>query len=752
LSPILALLALSVALPVATAAATPGANPLQQGNAVAEVPARIAEALELVRVGDLNGAIAIAEALCDEEDPPEPAFALLGSLHVEAGNMEEALAILTPHATRESADPGVLYNAGRAAEALGNLDDAGNYYRRSLAIERRSPALRALGMLLGRAGRPADAYTFLQPWAAANPQDQEARLAAAAGAIALERVPDAEALLQGLNTDDPGVKLLRAQVLLQKADPWGAISELRLLADEPPAGIEGALRRTLARAYLVVGDAEAALGEMETVDTSGPEDAVLLASAYFQAGQPDAATTTLAPLAEPLLGAPPPANPPPVARDIVLEYGRFLHAAGDAERAVPFLRLATELGPTRADGYQALGQALAASGDREEARRVLDRFQSLSRESDDDVASVNRMRRDIADPTGREVRKALDVAAGGDLETALDSLGREAQLAPADPRPAYAASAILLDAGRPEEALAAADRALAAAPNRADGLYQRGAVLMALDRLAEAEDMFRQALDAQPQHTAALSDYAVLLMSSRRPGEARVFLERLLEIRPGDRLARSHLERLGHDPQVEASDGRSWVRTGREQMGAGNFQAAEESFRQALSLDLSDAALRLDLASPLWENGKPAEAVLHAREAVELEETSAAAHRLLGGLLLWRGAHLEAAESLRRATNLTEPDAALLIELGQAWSGAASEEETAERLGPLNRAEAAFRQALDLAPEHSEAAYGLAQVLQRLGRTEEAAAALERYEKLYGSDQDRAREGGLDRRTSPPGG
>ncbi len=715
----------------------------------------MAKALEFAGAGDLAGAISLVEALCAEDDAPDAAFGLLGSLHVEAGNMEKAIDILTPLAASDPADPGVLYNVGRAAEGLGQFQKAALYYRRSLAIQPRSPALRSLGMLLGRAGRPAEAYAFLQPWTATNPQDREARMAAAAGAIALERTPEAEALLEGLSGNDPGLKLLRAQVLLQRADPWGAVNELRLLADEAPSGIDGAIRRTLARAYLVVGDADAALEHIEAVETSGPEDAVLLASAYFQAGRLDEAIKILAPFAEPLSNSPPPENPSPVARDVVLEYGRYLHSAGEAERAVPFLRLATELEPDAPDAYQALGQALAASGDREQARGVLERFQTLSREAGDEVASVDQMRRDIADPTGREVREALELATAGDVEAALGILAREAQLAPTDPRPAYAASSILLGAGRGYEALTAADQALIAAPGRADGLYQRGAVLMSLERLVEAEEMFRQALEDQPGHPAVLADYAVLLMSIDRNEEARGLLERLLEVRPDDAPARGHLERIGGAPnakEAEANEERAWARIGREQMRGRNFQAAEEPLQRAVSLDPVDASLRLDLASTLWENNKLAEAELQAREAVALLPSSAAAHRLLGGLLLWRGAHLKAAESLERAATLTEPDAALLIELGRAWGSGAGEATASEGQDRLTRAEAAYRRAVGLAPEHSEAAYGLAQVLRRLGRNEEAATEIERYQQLYRNDQEDTREGGLEAAEPPEDG
>ena len=377
-----------------------------------------------------------------------------------------------------------------------------------------------------------------------------------------------------------------------------------------------------------------------------------------------------------------------MARDIVLEYGRYLHSAGEAARAVPFLRLATELDADSPDAFQALGQALAASGDREEAREVLERFQELSRKAEDDVASVNEKRRNIADPTGRELRAALDLAATGELDQALENLARESQLSPDDPRPAYAASSLLLDAGRGEEALVAADRALTLAPERADGLYQRGAVLMSLARLAEAEQMFRQALDIQATHPAALSDFAVLLMSEGRDDEAIDLLERLLEVRPDDPIARNHLSRLRGERTPAGGEQVNWAETGRQALQSQDFQAAEESLRRAVQAEPENAALRLDLASALWENNKPAEAEQHAREAATLEPSAAGAHRLLGGLMLWRGEYLRAAESLERAADLAEPGPALLLDLGRAWEGAATEApDTLDEQTRLGRAE-----------------------------------------------------------------
>ncbi len=728
------------------------ASPAQQETTAAqELPPALSQAFTLAAAGDLAGAIGVAEALCAEDDPPEAAFGVLGGLHVEAGNFERAMEALAPLAAPGPADPAVLYNAGRAAEGLGQFQDADAYYRRSLAIQPRSPALRSLGMMIGRFGRPEVAYEFLGPWIAANPGDHEARIAAAAGAIALERVPEAEALLEGLPADEnPGVNLLRAQVFLQRSDPWGAINELRALEAEPPAALDGAIRRTLARAYLLVGEAEGALAQMEPPKGGGPEDAVILAAAYFQAGRLKEAIESLAPHAEPLSGRSP-SELPPLAGHVALEYGRYLHSAGEAPRAVPFLRLATELGPETPAAFQALGQALAAAGERDQAKEALERFQALSKQSANELVARDRQQRDSDDPTGREVREALELAASGNVEGALEQLQGEARLAPNDPRPAYAASSVLLHAGRPEEALAVADEALTIAPAGVDGLYQRGTVLMSLQRLDEAEDMFRQALAASPEHTATLSDYAVLLMSEGRNDEAARHLESVLELRPGDTLARQHLERLRGTDQPETDAPEDWAQIGRDLVRNQDFEAAEEPLRRAVELDPENAGLRIELALALWENNRPVEAEQHARQATDLQPSAAPAHRILGALLLWRGDHVEAATSLEQAAALAEPPLSLLVDLARAWDGAARDAAgSPEEQTRLRRAEAAYRQAIAVAPEHFEAMYGLAQVLQRLGREDEASTHMDRYLEVYNTQQRETRERGREA-LRPPG-
>ena len=685
------------------------------------VSAPIVKAMELARSGNLRAAIEILEGFCAGGDAPDAAFGALGALHIEAGSPEKALEILLPLTQTAEPDPAVLYNAGRAAEALGRFSDAVAFYRLSISVDAFSPALRALGMLLGRLERSEESYESLAIWLGTNSDDHPARIAAAAGAVDLGLAEEAESLIEGLPLDAPAIRLLRGRIQLLRNDPWGALGQLQPLAEQPPSALELDVRRSLADTWLQVGDPEAAIEQMELIPRANPSDTVQLASAYFQAGRIENAIETLAPLAEPLVGSEPPDEPGTLALDVLVDYGRYLGAAGDTRRALPFLQLAAEIGPDAARAFEALADGLKATGRSEEAAAARARYEALRAKP-----PPGRGRFDIADDDqiSHGIREALELAFAGNADRALERLEQQLIQTPDDPRPAYVKSSILLQGGRLDDALAAADRALEIAPGRADGLYQRGVVLMALQRIEEAEDMFRGALEVAPQHPAALSDYAVLLMSIERNDEAADLLTQAVEQRP--------------------DDSRLLAMLGRSLLNARRIKEAEQPLRRAASLDPRNASILLDLASALWEENRPGEAEQTAREATTLLPDSPAGHRLLGALLLWRGDYLEAATSLERARANGSEDADLHLTLARAWEGGAEEiGDPAEERARLERAEAAYRRAGELAPEHPEAAYGLAQVLRKLGRTEEASAQMDHYRTLYERDQREIRERGL---------
>src|SRR4029079_19837515 len=83
----------------------------------------------------------------------------------------------------------------------------------------------------------------MPPWARQHTDDTEAPLAAALCALDLDRPSEAEELLSDLSQEDPKVRLLWGQLLLEKRDPRGAIATLKPLAASHPQEVDFNLRR-----------------------------------------------------------------------------------------------------------------------------------------------------------------------------------------------------------------------------------------------------------------------------------------------------------------------------------------------------------------------------------------------------------------------------------------------------------------------------------------------------------------------------
>ena len=509
------------------------------------------ETIARAESGDVAGAIARLEAERERGELAPPLRALLGTLKLEIGELEAAFDILEPLAAADSADPAVLYNAGRAALALGRTEDGERFLERSIERFPVSPAARELGLLWGLQGRTLAAYRLLRPWTSRAPEDTEARLAAALCALKLRRPNEVEQLLSDLPQDRPQVRLLWAELRLQKDDPRGALATLAPLLDDPSQGrspeIDLDLRRTLAQAYLLTGRSADAVEQLKDVQSNDPALYLLLAQAQYQSGDPAAAAATLAPFAERALATPPEEwsnEDRRIAASISLEHGRSLVSSGKAGDSVDFLRRATVLSPWDKQAWQQLGQALAASGQREEAKVALDEFQKLAEAEASPGDRSAQLDRDVQDPTGRALREAGQWLARGEAERALSLVREEQQLVPQDLRPRFMEVQSLLFLEHHDEALAASERILELAPGNPDAVYQKGAVLMLAGDLEQAEASLRRALEISSGHVASMNDLAVLLMSQNRLDEARELLDRALVLRPEDRMAKDNLARL----------------------------------------------------------------------------------------------------------------------------------------------------------------------------------------------------------------
>lgn len=499
------------------------------------------DAIKKVEAGDAAGAIRELEAQRAAKTASPQSLALLGTLYLQQGKAQEALAVLKPLADAEKADPAVLYNAARAAFALKQGEAGAGYLQRGARTAPDSPAARDLGLLVMRQGRLVEAYSLLYPWAAAHPADAEARLAAASLAVQLERPGEAEDFLSapGLSKDDPSIQLLRGRVLAQKGDGAGAVALLEPLGKSHPPAMDLEIRRALAEAYLVAKRPADAVKQLEGRAGQHPGLALLLGRAQHKAGNTAAALATLKPFADKLPADVASVGDPRPVLGIALETGALLTETGRAAEAVPILEKAAKLYPQSPPAWEALAQALEAAGRKDDAAKARARMDELFPAAAGPASGAAGGAKLSAD-----MIEAGTALAGGQAEKALTAVRRELVASPGNLQARALETRLLLTLQRRDEALRIIQDALRQTPDNPELLYLRGAVQMAFSNWEAAEKDLRQVLQLVPQHTAAMNELAVLLMARNQRAEAQKLFEKILQINPQDKVARASLENL----------------------------------------------------------------------------------------------------------------------------------------------------------------------------------------------------------------
>ncbi|HEX9731816.1 MAG TPA: tetratricopeptide repeat protein [Thermoanaerobaculia bacterium] len=532
-------------IPFLLGAVLAAASALAQSEAPAQNPAEFSEvgrqAYERLRQDDATGAIELLERQRQTGAATHVDLALLGTLYLEAGRAAEALDALRAVADGEAADPAVLYNAGRAALAVGEAAAAEAYLERSVAKVAVSPATRELGLLRGAQGRVADSFLLLRAWVAQNLGDVPARIALIAAGLTLGHGEEVAPLFQGL-PDEPRVALLRAQYLSQTGDPQSAIVALERLREAAPPELRTDVLRVLAGSYLRVGRAGDAVALLDGRVDGDPRLALLLAEAHREGGDLAAAAAALEPFARQVTSHASAGGP--VAYRVLLDYGRALASTGRAADALPYLERAAEIGPREQLAWESLGEALTAAGRDAEAGAARESLRRLAEE-----AQARRQAAEAAaqDPVNELLREVQEAVAGGEPQKALAVLRQEIALTPDDVRPRLLEVRLLASLERYEDALRSCEATVERFPDNVDAYYQRGVVRMALEDAAAAEQDLRRALELVPEHVPALNDLAVVVMMKGEKEEARELFERLLRISPNNELALRNLQRLSED-------------------------------------------------------------------------------------------------------------------------------------------------------------------------------------------------------------
>ena len=370
--------------------------------------------------------------------------------------------------------------------------------------------------------------------------------------------------------------------------------------------------------------------------------------------------------------------------------GRVYLLQADPGRAEVALRRALQRNPTHYGALYYLGQALEAMGRSEGAE-----------ESYRAAVAQN--------PTVRLAPLALArlMLRAGRPGEAVDILEPLHTAWPDDPAVALGRGTALARAGRWQEAKEALERASGLGPDRPDIRYNLGLLALQEEQWSVAEEELQGALRLMPSHSASRLLLARVLEETGRVEEAARVLEAGLALAeaPPDRSLRHALGAMigSYSPQSPR---------------------AIEIYRQLLEEDPGDDSARRALAEMYINAGLLEDArQLYEELLVSYPEQPAILFQV-GYLRSQLGRSAGAREAFEKVLS-QRPDAAAEYELAVLDL---RKEDHASAEGRLGRA-------LALDPHRTSAYFVLGRALRGLGKTEEAAQAMERFERMRQYDQ-----------------
>lgn len=490
---------------------------------------------------------------------------------------------LVPPGSRAQADAEAAREharAGRNAEALAAL-------QRALALEPSSGALHeALGVALLQGAEPLAAKAALEEALRLLPGDADVLLRLGIACRELGLLDESERHLRGAlerSGDSQSAALARAalgETLVQRAQRGVAVDEAGLRAgieEYRRALTDGAgafVRRLLARALLLQGDADGAIAELKRAaeaDAGDHEARLALARLALDRGDLAEAERAAREAASSAGREATSSAGTKASGEAFHLLGRALAAKGDDAGAVETLRRALAADPSRAEALHELAGALRNLGRAEEAAQAAAEYEER-RATVEGLRDRQRDARAAPDSAVAQYNLGVLLEEAGSADEALRAYQRALALDPALPQ-AHARLGLALvrkgalasarehlltappaDAaarhglawasarlGRVDEAVAGYEALIAADPGAQQMRLELAATLATAGRLAEARVQLERVLEAEPGHVGALHDLGgVLLQSGDAAGAAAAF-RKVLEQDPNHAGARRWL-------------------------------------------------------------------------------------------------------------------------------------------------------------------------------------------------------------------
>ena len=521
----------------------------------------------------------------------------------------------------------------------------------------------------------------------------------------------------------PEALMLQAELQLARNQPAAARESLEKAIEADP---ESPVPRTRLVGLLLdtqeLDAAEAAFAQLSRLAPSLPQTTLLKAQIDFRRNRLDVAETGVLNVLKVA-----PDHPPALALAASVSLAR-----GSLQQAETFARQLVAQAPQAPAAQRLLATALLRRNDPDQALQVVRR--AIERGARDpilyQIAGEAAMRRNDLpqatdyfqqaaklDPKSAPSRTGLGLAqiAAGRSEAGFGSLESAAEIDPQSIQADLALISARLRAKQYDQALAAIDRLEKKQPGAALPHNLRGTVRLARGDAAGARTSFERAAAADPTFFPAVGNLAQLDLRERKPAEARKRLDAFVQANPKSVPAWIALAQL----VASDADKRDEVIRILEQARTAN----PDSIEPALAL----ARVRMGA-------GQPREAVPVLQQALAKHPDDRQLLDALGSAYLATDERQQAISAFEQLVRTDPKSPAVHVRMGEVKAA----------LGDTAGATASFRQAAELDPKAIPPRIGIAAMLLKEGRKDEArgvAAALQK--ELPNSPAGLALEGDL---------
>ena len=268
------------------------------------------------------------------------------------------------------------------------------------------------------------------------------------------------------------------------------------------------------------------------------------------------------------------------------------------------------------------------------------------------------------------------LAEAGYLDDALVCFQEALKIKPNDPEANFNIAETLAKQGKPDEAALWYDKVLKLNPGDAHTYVSLAAAKIQQDKFDEAISLCREGLNYNPKNPQLHSNLGLAFLKMGKIDEALTELETAVKL-GGDAMAYNNLALA-----VSAK---------------GDYDAALEYYRRAISLEPKNAESYYNLANLYMILNKPEKAVEEYKKAIQINPRYSKAYGNLAVALARLNRHTEALENFTKVVDLEPNSTDANFNLATALMGA----------GQFDKAAEHYRKVLALDPNDTEARKGL---------------------------------------------